>query len=503
MKKHFKLIKIVSVLILAALAVGCAEYHSALVDPSETQSEAEEESTTSTDDPADKKDDDFTVMLSYGGQMYVPKSGTVAKWSDGNSVHEAAFGEDGMARISGLDGDYQVTLSSLPKGYTYNPNIYVATNDSRNVVIELYKYKTSKRGGDGLYNCISVTEIGVYRTELSSASQVVYYEFIPKQSGTYTIESWVDITANIVNPQYDKYNGTGAAKFFIDTIDTGGAQSTYTKNFKYTIEVDEELIGNIYTFGVKVLSNDANFPVTLDFAIQLNGGFEYDWGSSDLIIPTEIDNINWDKVNVLKTGNTFVGAEKKLSNGKLLFDEDDYGFDEELGCYRKKDPVTGELTGPVLYAYITSACRFYDVPLITIEYAGNKALTVDNGTKNYKLFIEGFSALTGMGGVYFCNSDCICRLRGECNGACHEGCENCKDTCRPCPDGAFGNEGYAGACNSDGVVPVTRELKEFLQKFSISERLYFDGDGWAEANPTLQIDAGEDDQWLFACGYYE
>ena len=60
-------------------------------------------------------------------------------------------------------------------------------------------------------------------------------------------------------------------------------------------------------------------------------------------------------------------------------------------------------------------------------------------------------------------------------------------------------QGYASYCNSDGVYKVTEELKEFLQKFSISQLYFRDGDGWVEG---YNVYAEEDDQWLFACGYY-
>ena len=64
----------------------------------------------------------------------------------------------------------------------------------------------------------------------------------------------------------------------------------------------------------------------------------------------------------------------------------------------------------------------------------------------------------------------------------------------------MGTAGYAAWCNGDGVAPVTGELAEFLQKFSVSQRYFADGDGWAERRG---IHAYEDSQWLFACGYYE
>ena len=64
-------------------------------------------------------------------------------------------------------------------------------------------------------------------------------------------------------------------------------------------------------------------------------------------------------------------------------------------------------------------------------------------------------------------------------------------------------KGYADYVNADGVAPVTPELKEFLQSFSITRGYFADGEGWAETNPNVSVDAYEDSQWLFACGYYQ
>ena len=66
----------------------------------------------------------------------------------------------------------------------------------------------------------------------------------------------------------------------------------------------------------------------------------------------------------------------------------------------------------------------------------------------------------------------------------------------------MGALGYGDICNADGVCAVTQELKEFLQKYSTSQLLFFDGNGYVETNPDISVYAAEDDQWLFACGYY-
>jgi hypothetical protein len=171
--------------------------------------------------------------------------------------------------------------------------------------------------------------------------------------------------------------------------------------------------------------------------------------------------------------------------------------------------------GPVLYAYVSEPCRFMDASFTTVEMRGNKDLTVSNGTENYKLFIEGFGGLIvdppGDNGPYFCVTNCPCRENNRCesaqlgfaNGACSESCEECHVDCRHCPTEAFGMSGYGNYCNSDGVTAVTEELKQFLQKYSVNQLLFFDGNGFVETNPSVSVYAAEDDQWLFACGYYK
>ena len=62
---------------------------------------------------------------------------------------------------------------------------------------------------------------------------------------------------------------------------------------------------------------------------------------------------------------------------------------------------------------------------------------------------------------------------------------------------------YYRVCNSDGVCYVTRELKEFLQKFAENHSLYTDGLTAGEGSPeALGYSANQDALWLFACGFY-
>ncbi len=129
-------------------------------------------------------------------------------------------------------------------------------------------------------------------------------------------------------------------------------------------------------------------------------------------------------------------------------------------------------------------------------------------------------------GPYHCSADCPCYKKVlKANGntlthQCEEDCESCLDTCKKLPKKApdgwskikdtngrimlVHNDllGLGTYTNSDGVYAVTEQIKNFLQGFSTSQRYFADGDGWVETHDTYKVDASEQDQWLFACGYY-
>ena len=58
---------------------------------------------------------------------------------------------------------------------------------------------------------------------------------------------------------------------------------------------------------------------------------------------------------------------------------------------------------------------------------------------------------------------------------------------------------YSYFTDDNGMYPVTYELYRFLQGYATQARLFMDGNGFAEASG---LKAAEEDQWLFACGYY-
>ncbi|MBQ8415333.1 MAG: hypothetical protein IJX13_00305 [Clostridia bacterium] len=471
---------LLAILLLLSM-VSCGEYKPAIKPPEDGTSE-EDTSTTLPEGDADPDPEEtpFTVTLYAEGEVFVPTEPIYAQWTDGYSFHQAPFDETGKAQITGLDGDYRVTLSAIPEGYSYDANSYVSTNEKRDVSIELYPLVSYKKRGSDLYsNIIEIRKMGVYRTELKKEGQVVYFQFAPTKSGTYSIETWVDITQNEINPQLEIYNGSTAYKVYAYTLDDGAASAEYTKNVRFEVKIDQAQIGSVYAFGVKASVKDGEYPVYVDFALQLNGSFSMERTKYKMMLPMEIEKVRAaDRNGLLQWSGTLVGPETKL--GKYnVFEGDNYKLNPQTGLYHRYDADTNTY-GAILYAYITQPCRFIDKAFSVVEYEGNKALTVSRGTECYKLFIEGYSALVSAG---YDTSWQVGLSSGELTK--YASCS-----------------GYQAVSNGDGVVPVTEEIKVFLQKYSVSQTLFRDGEGWVEENPDVDVDALEEDQWLFACAYY-
>lgn len=592
MKKLY--IPLLLLLILSLLLSGCGEYTRPPVSTPITP--GGDDAGDPPHDPGgdETEEEPFTVSLSFSGAAFVPLQPISAQWSDGYSYHQAAFDEYGEARITGLDGDYQVTLTGLPTGYTYNPNIYRANNDNRHVTIELYQLGSTRKDGSNMYDkIIALQSMGVYRATLTAdgskvdpvqhervkKGEMIFFQFVPKQAGTYSIESWMDITANLVNPVIEVYYGTAMYKTYGYAVDGGGVEGNYTKNFRCEVNVDDEQIGMVFAFGIRVTSKIDVFPVTVDFSLQYEDSYDVEykpgawmmadelyghlraalldmqtlyptfeafwnaplfgsvsfadqWNSMSEEDETAIAQKQAFYTNVYEDYNRFIGEteigkmdsikltallnsvpyvdqaltqrimEQFASHGTWTWAEDviggqsfflskNYAFNPATGFYHRYDKTAyaddpygyGVGYGPILYAKISQATRFVGAegnrtPFISIEYQGNKALTVSNGKENYKLVIEGY--------------DYAERTSQMVYGA--DGCG--------CPAEMIGAKGYNDYVNGDGVVPVTQELKDFLQKYSVNQRLFNDGNGYAETSVTPTFDAGEYDQWLFACGYY-
>ena len=650
---------ILLLLCVAIFLCSCDEYTPAIKPTGSTETPTEE-LTSENEVETPEEDDSYTVSLVYNGEQYIPPSDTeiYVQWNNGFSFHKALM-EDGVAKIGNLDGDYTVTLSSVPNGFSYDPNAYVATTENRHIEIKLWKVIETIGSGAELYKCINISEMGIYKVDIDldrrGNVQEIFYEFSPRESGMYSVESWVDTVENTVNPVVNYYGANSAFKTLQSTIDDGGAESTYTKNFLLDVQINDSEFSTggggqvIFTFGISATSKKQEYPISVYFAVKLDGEIPEGTPKNEPIIKVPEEELVHQKgyydttitaggqsfqISYDLTGAEFVQTNSTGDKQANVFDSnnyklwkkgegmpmqalgsprgDDYAqkltgdykvvyetiireitftpdkdgatsgyvqitqYDTSLpkalaremtytGKYRyalvlgNKDTETPdkiELThvegdkieyagfcidknknitfgsgdnyyhlldkengtyGPILYAYISSDCGFLGgEKFTTLEYRGNKALTVSTG-ENYKLFIEGFGPLSKAYsqevGPYFCHMECPCRkgikdkkgniIKEACPGACVEGCQYCMPDCRPCPEKGINHPGYAGYVNFDGMYGVTEELRIFLQLYSTSQLLFFDGNGFVETNESRNVYAEEDDQWLFACAYYK
>ena len=509
-----KIISLVLVLSVIFMLASCGEYHEAANRPG--AGSGNKYPSGSADQPTLDGDptNDFTVQLLLNGNPFSPQTSVNVYWNDGYNVHIAPVDESGYAVIDGLDGDYNVTLSSVPSGYAYDSNAYKATNDNKNIVIEMYDLNLLRGSGDSLDNVYQISDTGVYTVTVEHEGDLNYIRFAPKMNGVYTVESWVSAIEDEVSPICYAYLGSTQYVYGEYRVTDVGICGNYTRNFIHTVNIAEENISSVgggsqtFAFAVGAETKSGVYPVNITFAIKRNGGFDIERVDKVTVEPKfDWSDFDFESFNAL-AGGKIVGAEMLFpgTTDSYAFDQSYYkiwpkseGGDDIYHLYdEEKYPETGGY-GPMLVAYITEPCRFLDKSFTTIEDAGNNALVIQSHY-NYRLFIKGFEALAGEG--YFCLSNCLCHLDGS-TLACLIGCTECKSECTQVTEEQMNVKGYADVSNADGVAPVTEELREFLQRYVSNSQYFFaDGEGSIETDPKHPVDSYEDAQWLFACGYY-
>ena len=516
MKKIRKITAALLILLLLLSICACGEYQGAVNGGSNKNPDGSAEQPELDNDPTN----DFTVRLRVNGEAYIPTTALNVYWNDGYSIHIAPVDSTGTATIDGLDGDYKVTLSVTPSGYAYNSNGYIATNDNRNIIIDMYDLNLVVGTGNGLYNCYMLNGTGVYSVTVreeeedsdgdGSLIQNVYFEFAPQVSGTYTIESWADTALDEVNPICTAYLGSSAFKYGAYTVTDVGECGSFTRNFVHTIEIADEMISSggsqTFTFAVSAETKSGIYPVTYTFAVKRDGGFDLNFTEKTTVIPEQDwSHFDFDAFNAL-AGGTIKSAATIYpgTTNALVFDEDNYkvweiseGGDGVYHVYDKEKYPETDGYGPVLVAYMTEVNDYMPAAFSEIDTLGYGTLTKVMSKYNYKIFIEGIKAAAEQG--YYCVSNCPCHTDGSL-AVCVNGCENCVSTCTTCPESYLSVEGYVSLCNADGVAPVTPEVALFLQRMAIGQRYFADGDGFIDSQ---NVDAYEDSQWLYACGYYE
>ena len=360
-----------------------------------------------------------------------------------------------MAQISGLDGDYTVTLSTVPKGFTYDPNSddLIATNDNKEVTINLLPLTSTSSSGSSFDSGkrINLTEIGAYRATLTSPNQQLHYFYTPSASGVYSIVSLIDVTANVVNPILDIYNvNAGGFTLFSETRDGGGSENTYTKNFKWEMNLAGESVGSPFGFIIRADSLNADaFPVDIDFYIDKDGEFI---GDKTEYVPVPV-NEEFKETPDSSSSFKYIARE----NSQWILDESLVRFNEEIGYYCMYDEATADFR------------RYSD---------GTPVILYVKITQRTEVIADAFT---------------FDLVRKKINGKDYENMV----------------ESYAQYCNSDGVYAVTEEFKAFLNDYANSQLLFNDGNGMGETfneenrnNEPIGYSSTLSAQWLFACGYY-
>lgn len=537
MKAFKKIISLLLLLTALTSLFACGEYQEA-IRPGGSGGK-EDESETKQPEMNDDPNDDFVVTVTLDGKSYVPRMDMDVVWSNGVSVHKAPLGRDGIARIDGLDGDYRVTLSAVPNDVTYNPNVNVATNDKRSITLQLYTLNILTGGGNGAYDCYSFRRTGVYSAVIEDPSDAIFFEYAPPTNGIYTIESWIDTSADQINPYIEVWGGNSQYKYYNYTKDDGGPVGSYTINFVYEVKIADQNISDagqeIFTFAVKAESKNNKYPITVTFAVKRDGDFELPesgYASRTVAVPT----LDFSKYNI--SDHEYDSEQYKMSGLEYAFSgsANTYVFDDSrvklwkrgdggdnfYHLYDKEKYPETDGYGPVVYARISS-----EIPLLKALYPDNTYVfhsgnaisgntptfesSLYTTTKDYTHFIKGYTYLSTKGNIYggsfYCVNECPChRMATTTTGfACPPDCTRCDPRCTRCPEELIGNEGYQSIVNSDGMVAVTEELREFL--IDICKKGFFFKDGEGAIDGTTiggrRYQAVGESAWLIACIYYE
>ena len=225
---------------------------------------------------------EYTVTLlwnkeNFTEEQYADITQLEAQWTDSetNKKFYSCFNSEGVASINLVEGHYSVTLATLPDGFTYNPNIYQAKDNHTDVFIDLYRLTPTHGTGEDPYNeVIAISKPGAYRVTLETATQEIWFKVRPSERGLYSMESLVDVTANKINPILYTYAGHDA--FVNDAseemIDGGGAENTFTKNFRWELRLSPEDVGSVRFFALRSTNNDPSaYPFAVDLIFDKDG----------------------------------------------------------------------------------------------------------------------------------------------------------------------------------------------------------------------------------------
>lgn len=479
MKKF--LIFLITIAMSVTMVTSCGYYTEAInpVTPPNGEENTPPEGKPDDDDPDAGVDpelaDMFTVSCELNGKPMTGLKGKQVEWTgtDG-SVYRAAFNENDIAvcaQSDQMDGEYNVSVS-LDRDYAYKEDEYLADNDNKHIVVQVYRAENLNRHTWDNLNSIPTVKPGmVYIANCTSFATNQHGE--KQKDSVYffmtrdcVLETWCSVKDNTVTPAINAYCANLMSGFVNPSAVVcrgGGSSASFTKNIVVSWELYPELDeGNCNLFGISATTVTGSPGAQVYFKITSAGDIEdkddteyttkhMEVKEKDLL--QSIKPVGRFTYNYNLTGNILRGDMYKL----FKVGTTDSAGNEGDGYYHVYDAET-DTYGPILFAMLTHDNEVFDT----------------EGTNSGFLFY--LISLTQCGKDY---SDFF--------GTSSE------------------PKNYAAFVNSDGAHPVTQELKEFLQDFAIGSSYFSDGEGWAEdrsLNGRVSLKSAEEDQWLFCCGYY-
>ncbi len=478
-------------------ASACGFTYEVAPESGAQNSEEVNSSTSSTVNPSEPQGTPYKVVLKTSdGSQVGALDGVYAIWTENTtdknkSVYKASFNKEGIATSFEPDGDYTVSLSKIPTGYTYNPNVYTANNKSKETVIVLLPVLELNKTKPGNYpeNYDKIQTTGAYRFTFTSPGQQMYFEFGAKYDGNISFESLIDVTKGTMtpifwdcgNPNYNSYlNGQGKR------YEGGGVEGGATKNFYLEMNLtgSQDMLFMIEL----ITSTELVFPVTMDIVVGKTDYIDATTGLTEVPVPT----LNLPD-HLKEPADNEYGWRAKIYPGttfKLLADSTIYGaantFDESYVAF---DEATG--------LYYLAQLDAENKPIQTEMMVDGKKKLVSVPDLEKPLYARLAKDVAGI-------------IWTEDRAGWHDLGLSFRDTNHYCKESGknylnFFNEYMKCVTDGERSYPVDANLKQYLWDVSISKRVFFDGKGLAEGYVSEDIiyHSNLDSRWLFVCGYYE
>ena len=436
---------------------------------------------------------DYTLVIDYGTSASLSYTYTIVD-EDGNPVQGAilsvrlmAYDEtgesgdyvtyyatsnaNGIATLiltgetqESVDG-YEVSITP-PAGYQYAGDGIGTNDEDRTIVLE--KARTGGNYGDfSMVNAIVTDELGLATTVSISMYTLgapdtydvlfdeedtteYFYTFQTTTAGRYRVTLDLPEGIDLAVKEYSPYEASMGAFYLAQRGPVDDAGNMITDATVLEFEISEEhaadLRSSTHTFGISLTSEDVTLPVELQFTLERIGDPTPAPEQNEIIVPvTNLPEV-YEAPKGLLTGVALDGSVE------LVLDEDGY--------YR-----IGSVDGPYLLAKLVGESRYMDESFEYVELHGNTNLQIPGE----------YHAETNMIDIYmYINYT-------DLSGTMPETDPNC-----------FIAQ-YSSACNGDGVVRVTEELRLFLERYA----------GYMGAMGIYQGEVSEENYWLIPCYYYE